>query len=453
MYNTIPEFSLAVLLDALKLIIMMCGIFNFSIKKEKKWPFVSLGVAVCLISILVAVPLLLHIDPAVGADQEIYEKYRAERPVAAFVTRIFSLNSGILPFTVLFSVLHLITGKKKILLLFLSELSINVIDEIVHTGVCRIFNTEYSDYYLLTTSMTIIILALPAYIIHGKKKKELDYPVRKMGAFYLIMLVIAQMVVFCYAGVLHNTFGINRTYLTSAIAVIIMIEGAMIYTSSRKDYYYNLSVMNQKMLDVQESYYMKLLAHQDELRKFRHDLNNHMISVEALIDEGKYDEVKKYFSEVKGIFISSNPEVKTGNTIVSAIASDYIAKYPDVKLNWNGMFPDELTISNTDICTMFSNVLGNAFENSDKCKDDKTVDVTVETISNSMIVTVRNTVAEKAVMKNDAFVTSKADKNSHGLGTQNIKKCVELNNGMVEYKFDESMFEVKIILPNAMKVF
>ena len=453
MYNTIPEFSLAFLLETLKLIIMMCGIFNFSIKKEKKWPFVSLGVAVCLISIFVAVPLLLHVDPAISANKEVFDACYAERPVAAIVSVIFSLNSGTLPFTVLFSVFHLITGKKKILFLFLSELSISVIDEIVHAGACRIFNTEYSDYYLLTTSMTIILLALPAYIIHGKKKKGLDYPVRKMGIFYLIMLVIAQMVVFYYAASIHNTFGINRTYLTSAIAVIIMIEAAMIYTSSRKDYYYNLSVMNQKLLDVQESYYMKLLAHQDELRKFRHDLNNHMISVEALIDEGKYDEVKEYFSEVKGIFTNSNPEVKTGNTIVSAIASDYIAKYPEVKLNWNGMFPDELTISNTDICTIFSNVLGNAFENSDKCKDDKTVDVTVETISNSMIVTVRNTVAEKAVMKNGAFVTSKADKNSHGLGTQNVKKCVELNNGMVEYKFDESMFEVKIILPNAMKVF
>ena len=78
-----------------------------------------------------------------------------------------------------------------------------------------------------------------------------------------------------------------------------------------------------------------MLAHQDELRKFRHDLNNHLISVEALIDEGKYDEVKKYFSEVKGIFTNRNPEVKTGNTIVSAIASDYMVKYPDVKLVYN----------------------------------------------------------------------------------------------------------------------
>ncbi|MBP0976888.1 MAG: GHKL domain-containing protein, partial [Oscillospiraceae bacterium] len=292
-----------------------------------------------------------------------------------------------------------------------------------------------------------------AYIIQRKKKKVLDYPIKKMGVFYLILLVIAQMVVLMYAGSLHSSFGIKRTYLTSAIAVIILIEGAMIYTSSRKDYYYNLSVMNQKMLDVQENYYMKLLDHQDELRKFRHDLNNHLISVEALIDEGKYDEVKKYFSEVKGIYTGSNPEVKTGNTIVSAIASDYMAKYPDVKLNWNGMFPDELTISNTDICTIFSNVLGNAFENSDKCEKDKNVDVTVETITNSMIITVRNTVAEKAVVKNGAFVTSKADKKSHGIGTQNIRKCVERNNGIVEYKFDESMFEVEIILPNAMKVF
>ena len=454
MYSTIPEFSAAVILDSLKLIIIMCGILNFPIKKEKKWLFVSLGVAFCLTAFFAAVPICLHIDMNwFNADPETQKAMSQERPAAYMIAAIFSLNTFCLAVTSFTSVLHLITGKKKVLLLLLSQISMGVTDEVVHNGVCRIFNNDYNDYYLLTTSLTIIILALPAYIIQRKKKKVLDYPIKKMGVFYLILLVIAQMVVLMYAGSLHSSFGIKRTYLTSAIAVIILIEGAMIYTSSRKDYYYNLSVMNQKMLDVQENYYMKLLDHQDELRKFRHDLNNHLISVEALIDEGKYDEVKKYFSEVKGIYTGSNPEVKTGNTIVSAIASDYMAKYPDVKLNWNGMFPDELTISNTDICTIFSNVLGNAFENSDKCEKDKNVDVTVETITNSMIITVRNTVAEKAVVKNGAIVTSKADKKSHGIGTQNIRKCVERNNGIVEYKFDESMFEVEIILPNAMKVF
>jgi len=455
MYSTIPEFSAAVILDSLKLIIIMCGILNFPIKKEKKWPFVSLGVAVCLTAFFAAVPICLHIDMNwFNADPETQKAMSQERPAAYMIAAIFSLNTFCLAVTSFTSVLHLITGKKKVLLLLLSQISMGVIDELVHTGVSRLLNTDYNNsYYLFTTSLTIVLLALPAYIIQRNNKKILDYPIKKMGAFYLIILVIAQMVIFFYAGSLHNAFGIKRTYISSAIAVIIMIEGALIYISSRKDYYYNLSLMNQKMLDVQENYYMKLLAHQDELRKFRHDLNNHIISVEALIDEGKYDEVKKYFSEVKGVFTDGNPEVKTGNTIVSAIASDYMAKYPDVKLNWNGMFPDELAISNTDICTMFSNVLGNAFENSDKCEKDKNVDVTVETITNSMIVTVRNTVAEKAVVKNGAFVTSKADKKSHGIGTQNIKKCVELNNGMIEYKFDESMFEAKIILPNAMKVF
>ncbi|MBR6837611.1 MAG: GHKL domain-containing protein [Oscillospiraceae bacterium] len=452
MYSTIPEFSFALLLDSVKLIIIMCGILGFSIKKEKKWPFVSLGVAAGLTALWVLVPFLVQ-SYFSTYESFPYPEMTKEHPGAAMICKVITLNPVSLPVTVILTVFHLITGKKKMLLLILSELTISVIDEVVHAGVGKIFNTGYRDYYLLTTSLTIIILALPAYIIQSKKKKSLDYPLKKMGAFYLIMLVIAQIFVLYYASSIHNSFGIKRTYLTSAIAVIIMIECAMIYTSSRKDYYYNLSVMNQKMLDVQENYYMKLLDHQDELRKFRHDLNNHLISVEALIDEGKYDEVKKYFSEVKGVFTNSNPEVKTGNTIVSAIASDYIAKYPDVKLNWNGMFPDELAISNTDICTMFSNVLGNAFENSAKCKDDKTVDVTVETITNSMIVTVRNTVAEKAVVKNGAFISSKADKGSHGIGTQNIKKCVELNNGIVEYKFDETMFEVKIILPNAMKVF
>ena len=114
MYSTIPEFSAAVLLDSLKLIIMMCGIFNFSIKKEKKWLLVSIGVAVCLTSVFAAVPLLLNVDPTVDV---IFSE--TDRPAAYMIARIFSLNSASVPFTVFFSVLHLLTGKKKMLLLLL----------------------------------------------------------------------------------------------------------------------------------------------------------------------------------------------------------------------------------------------------------------------------------------------------------------------------------------------
>ena len=70
-----------------------------------------------------------------------------------------------------------------------------------------------------------------------------------------------------------------------------------------------------------------------------------------------------------------------------------------------------------------------------------------------MIVTVKNTIGAPVKMKDGVFETSKDDKENHGIGTINIQKSVKANDGIVEYNYDESMFEIRIILPNALKVF
>ncbi|WP_044975097.1 ATP-binding protein [Ruminococcus sp. HUN007] len=453
MYTTVPEFSAAFVIESIKLIIMMCGIFNFEIRKGKRSILTSVGVAVLLTAAFTAIPAYFELDLSKMNDDAYKTELLRTNPFKLIIFLFFSINAVTLPVTVISSVLHFLEGKKKFLIALICYMTVCCIDELIHYSVCRLFNNEYNEYYLLTTSLTIIILALPAYLIQSKKMKGLDYPLRKMNAFYLIVLVAAQVIVYIYAVDYHAELGVKKSLLTLTIVLIFTAECIVVYSVNRRDYYYNLSHINQKMLDVQENYYMKLLDHQDELRKFRHDLNNHIISVEALLNEEKYDEVRKYIGQIKGVYSSSNPEVKTGNTVVSAIASDYKTKFPEVSLEWNGLFPDELAVSNTDICTMFSNVLGNAFENADKCQKEKTVSATIETVTNSMIVTVKNTASEAVTIKNGKFVTSKNDKHNHGIGTQNIKRCVEKNNGMVEYRFDDNVFEVKIILPNALKVF
>ncbi len=430
MYSTVPEFSVSVILEVIKLVIIMCGIFNFKIKEDKKWILISLGSG----SVLTVLFYILN----------------------GFWTYNYGLNPLTMLITAMIMVAVLVTGKKKLLMVLISEFTVSSIDELIHYYVCKLFDASYNNsFYILTTSLSIIILTVPACIVRTRKKKKngLEYPVEKMSTFYLSLLVISQFVLLYYTGILHEYTGINRQIINICILFIIATELGMFFIIGRKDYYHNLSVINEKMLDVQEKYYMKLLDHEDEIRKFRHDVNNHIISLEALLEEGKLEESKKYLSEIKGAYPLVKSVVRTGNTIVSAIASDYAERFPEVTLEWEGLFPDELTISNTDICTIFSNVLGNAFENADKSEKEKIVSANVKTVTNSMIVTVKNTIGAPVKMKDGVFETSKDDKENHGIGTINIQKSVKANDGIVEYNYDESMFEIRIILPNALKVF
>ena len=44
------------------------------------------------------------------------------------------------------------------------------------------------------------------------------------------------------------------------------------------------------------------------------------------------------------------------------------------------------------------------------------------------------------------LITNKHDKHSHGIGMQNIKNVVEKYNGIMKINYDDSWFEIIVVL-------
>jgi len=420
MYRSLSEFLVSLPIEIIKLIVLMSGIFNFELKKDKK------SYVICVV-------------------------------VAAVITMVFYftgfMNPFTLPLTAVVITALMVTGSKKYIYLVLAEITASALDEGANYFAIRLIECDYGDYYIITTSAVILILSLTAYILQLRRRRGINYSLRNMNLFYLIVLIIAQLAIMYYVSELRRQNGFERLLMFLILTSVIFVEVVMIYTLNKKDYYHNLSTMNQKMLETQKNYYLNLLEYEEEIRRFRHDVKNHFVSVEALLKNGKYSEAEEYISGLKGTLTRTAPQVRTGNTVVSAIVTDYVSKFPEVHIEWNGLIPEEVRISNVDICTIFSNILGNAFESADRCETGKEVNVMIETVTNSMIVTVKNNIGIPVKEKDGVFETSKDDSLNHGIGTQNVKTCVKSNGGEVEYIYDDKVFEVKILLPNALKLF
>ena len=53
-------------------------------------------------------------------------------------------------------------------------------------------------------------------------------------------------------------------------------------------------------------------------------------------------------------------------------------------------------------------------------------------------------------MQDSQFVTSKKNKELHGIGTKNIIKVVKQYNGTIDFLVTEGTFRVEIVLPKKM---
>lgn len=100
-----------------------------------------------------------------------------------------------------------------------------------------------------------------------------------------------------------------------------------------------------------------------------------------------------------------------------------------------GYFTEKLFISSFDICTIFFNILKNAFEAADKT-DEKKVKLFIGVKNSSLIIKLKNSALSAPLMRNNIYISDKSE-SGHGYGLRNVKNCMEKLNGSFELEYSE----------------
>lgn len=203
--------------------------------------------------------------------------------------------------------------------------------------------------------------------------------------------------------------------------------------------------MNRKILDAQANYYTLLLEKNKEIRAFRHDIKNHLYCMTILGKQGQYGELQEYLEKISHSLERTGFDINTGNEMVSAILNDLSCKYKEVHCEWHGKLQSPFTLSNYDICTIFYNLLCNAFEAAEKTKQ-KEITVQVKYLNDALYVVVQNYFEQNPVKEKGVFISSKTE-GDHGFGIENAKMSIEQNGGVYEARVEGNRFITEIIIP------
>ena len=239
----------------------------------------------------------------------------------------------------------------------------------------------------------------------------------------------------------------GRAITVISISLLIIIIASLVSNCISKSYFQNISSVLEKQVDTQIRYYKKIGKLSRDLRNFRHDYKNHLLCIQGLIDNNKYDDVKKYISEITKQNSGSLKEFYSGNTIADSILNDKSeqADKIDIKIDYHGTIYEN--ISPADLCTILSNALDNAIEACEKITDKtqkKIISVNCNYVKNIQFIKISNPVLEDVKISNNFIETSKSDKNIHGIGLYNIKNTVAKHNGQFEISCKDKNFILDI---------
>ena len=216
---------------------------------------------------------------------------------------------------------------------------------------------------------------------------------------------------------------------------------------SKQSEYENREQLYKEQIKSQTKHLDDILVMQNQIKGFRHDIKNHWVALRGYFQRDDYEGGIQYIDEMSKNLISSET-IDTGNVALDAIISTKkaLAEEKNIKFEATVQIPEKMPIDATDICIIFGNALDNAIEACDKIKDDKKhIKLSVIFEEDAILCKISNTISKgkKLTMK-----TTKADKENHGFGLDNIKQALSKYNHVLKIDQTDDEFMLSFIIFN-----
>lgn len=331
-------------------------------------------------------------------------------------------------------------------------LTIQYICSVISSGVNSVlqFNDDIIpvSYHLISLTSVRLLLLIASIIIYCRA--DHDTAVDKSAIIPNFIYILIIIVIFIEDGIIeclnfpsyHNDAKIR--IITFLLIPLVIFTTALIISLSvntvHKSHYLMLNHILENQVKCQLAHYEKMEQVNREIRRFRHDYNNHINCIVSMIKNNRNEEVLSYINDMSGKLPSDRFTIKTGNYIADAILSDKQAeaKTHDTRITFEGCIISE--INSTDLCIILSNALDNAIEACSDISGDKKISVYGGYQHSCFVLIVKNPTRLEWENSCGLPPSSKKDSADHGFGLSNIKYTVRKYNGIMNVSAEKGVF-------------
>ncbi|MGI6500428.1 MAG: GHKL domain-containing protein [Anaerostipes sp.] len=205
-----------------------------------------------------------------------------------------------------------------------------------------------------------------------------------------------------------------------------------------------LLVLANIMIFYLYQYMMKLL--ENRYKKKLVEQENHFYMKQ--IEDGNYTDALSYLQKLEEETLKSKIYVTTGNVAFDSILNYKVQQMEDkdIECELTISIPKKLEITAMDLTILFGNLLDNAMEAVNQIRDQRRVRIDIKYDKGRLIFLVENRYIGNLLQDGQGYVTTKKDKEYHGIGLKNIHKIVEKYDGNVEVIAKDGLFTVRGII-------
>lgn len=314
------------------------------------------------------------------------------------------------------------------------------------TLLSSVFSLTGDFYAVAQTIVPKLILGLIVlFFIHFASIQDLVLPSYygiSISAVMIIMVLLIIPLRQMGSGQTPNLWKLEMY----AVPLLVVLFLYFLFFSLAKEYRekYNYKILAQQM-STQKRYLQESTELYNNMRSLRHELKNHVFYMNTLVEQHRYQDLQAYFHQ---IYRQEYPIdlIESGNNVVNAVLNQkaVYAQAENIVVTVNASLPETLSIDESKLCAILSNLLDNAIEASRQTVQPK-IAVTIQKVGRYVHIVVKNSVFSDVLKRNPTLQTTKQFPN-HGIGLQIVKNIVSQYDGMMEFHMEGTEFVANVML-------
>lgn len=301
--------------------------------------------------------------------------------------------------------------------------------------------------YVGTRVLDIVLCIAFIAVAIGLINKAYIYKKDEMSVKEMVMLIIPSLVGVTGYGILQyylmiyerdtgknliDTYGFYGAlsflhYLISIVAILVVIVMFQNWKEMQEEQRGQELVLNQisdmkKHIEEVEKLYR-------DIRSMRHDMGNHIQTLEHLVAHNNMDDATEYLEHLKNEWDEVSPEIKTGSPVIDVILMEKLreAKERQIRFLSDFHYPQNTKLNAFDLSVIMNNALNNCMEN--VSGDDPYISISSFRKNSIFMITIKNSFGGQLNFGDSDLPETIKSGREHGMGLNNIRRVARMYMG------------------------
>lgn len=312
---------------------------------------------------------------------------------------------------------------------------------------------NYPQYVVLSniySTLVFFVLFMCSYAIW---KGVIDHIWIREYLMYTIIPIYQLVLIFIYYVACKNLEDIElKTGVWLVIfSLIIDLEiGYLITGIFKKRKIQQEIAVSEVQYQAEQLYYERANQSLRDIEKNREWYQEQLQEIYHMIKQGESaDKIQNVLNQSTEHLQGTQLKRYCENAVVNAILmikTDEAAE-KEIQFCTECSVPEEIGISVIDLCSLFTNMIDNAIEASEKLSSEsRRISMKAGIRGNYLIIKTENSYIGRILKEGGHIITSKKDKANHGYGIRLIEQITKEYQGNVDIQTEESMFKMTVIL-------